>query len=145
MVRQGKKATHRCSRVEGSFSSSSKVQGPVLIPDSFGCDRKLNSGNLHKQTRRNPLGGGVCSPVENHDLVPSLSDYPKSKTYSRVSECDGRPSVQVEPSSVNRMFTASTDVQTDLPQVFYSSCRSICHSSKSQTSTVHISSSQQNA
>ena len=39
---------------------------------------------------------------------------PKSQTHSRVSECDGRPTVQVEPSSVNRMVTASAGVQTDL-------------------------------
>ena len=53
------------------------------------------------------------SPVEDHDLVPSLSDNLKSQTHSRVSECDGQPSVQVEPSAVNSMVTASTGVQTD--------------------------------
>ena len=31
-----------------------------------------------------------------------------------MSECDGRPSVQVEPSPINRMVTASAGVQTDL-------------------------------
>ena len=76
VVRQGKKATHKCSRVEGGFSCSSK-------------DQCQNCGSLHKQTGRNPLGGDVRSPVENHDLVPSLSDNPKSQTHSRVSECDG--------------------------------------------------------
>ena len=29
VVRQGKKATHKCSRAEGGFSGPSKVQGPV--------------------------------------------------------------------------------------------------------------------
>ena len=57
-----------------------------------------------------------------------------------VSECDGRPSVQVEPSAVNRMVTASTGVQTDLSKVVHPSCGSICHSSEPQTSTVRISS-----
>ena len=61
-------------------------------------------------------------------------------THSRVSECDGRPSVQVEPSAVDRMVTASTDIQTDLSKVVHPSCRSICHSSDPQTSTVHVSS-----
>ena len=73
-------------------------------------------------------------------MVPSLSHNIESQTHSRVSECDGRPSVQVEPSSVNRMVTASTGVQTDLSKVVHSSCRSICHSSEPQTSTVHVSS-----
>ena len=80
------------------------------------------------------------SPVEDHDLVPSLPDNFKSQTHSRVSECDCRPSVQVEPSVVNRMVTASIGVQTDLSKVVHPSCGSICHSSEPQTSTVHVSS-----
>ena len=62
VVRQGKKATHKCSRAEGSFSGPSKVQGPVSKPNSVGCYRQLNSSSLTKQTRRNPLGGDVRPP-----------------------------------------------------------------------------------
>ena len=80
------------------------------------------------------------SPVEDHALVPSLQDKIKSQTHSRVSECDGRPSVQVEPSPVNRMVTASAGVQTDLSQVVHSSCRSFCHSPEPQISTIRVSS-----
>ena len=82
----------------------------------------------------------MCSPVENHDLVPSLQDNIISQTHSRVSECDGQPTVQVKPSPVNRMVTASTGVQTDRSQVVHPSCRSICHSSEPQTATVRVSS-----
>ena len=78
VVRQGKGATHKCSRVEGSISGPEKVQGPVPKPNSIGCYRHLNSSSLHTLTGRNPLSGDVCSPVENHDLVPSLPDNPKS-------------------------------------------------------------------
>ena len=131
VYRQGKKATHKCSRAEGGFSGPSKVQGPVSKP---------NSSSLHKQTRRNPLGGDVRSPVEDHDLVPSLPDNIKSQTHSRVSECDGRPSVHVAPSPVNRMVTSSAGVQTDLSQVVHSSCRSFCHSPEPQSSTIRVSS-----
>ena len=140
LVRQGKKATHKCSRAEDGFSGPSKVQGPVSKPNSVGCYEQLNSSSLHKQTRRNSLGGDVRSPVEDHDLVPSLPDNLKSQTHSRVSECDGRHSVQVEPSAVNRMVTASAGVHTDLSQVVHSSCGSICHSSEPQSLTVRISS-----
>ena len=82
VVRQGQKATHKCSRAEGSIPGPSKVQGPVSKPSSTGCYGQLNSGSLHKQTRRNPLGRDVCSPVENHDLVPSLQNNNKSQTHS---------------------------------------------------------------
>ena len=58
---QGKKATHKCSRVEGGLSGPSKLQGPVSEPNSVGCNGQLNSG---KQTRRNSLSRDVHSPVE---------------------------------------------------------------------------------
>ena len=140
VVRQGKKATHKCSRAEGGFSGPSKVQGPVSKPNSVGCYRQLNSGSLHKQTSRNPLSDDVRSPVKDHDLVPSLPDNIKSQTHSRVSECDGQPAVQVKPSSVNKMVTASAGVQTDLSQVVHSSCRSFYHSPQPQSSTIRVSS-----
>ena len=56
-----------------------------------------------------------------------------------LPECDGRPPVQVQPSAVNRMVSASAGVQTDLPEVVHTSCRLICHSPEPQTSTVRIS------
>ena len=103
---------NKCSRVDGGFSGPLKVQGPVSKPKSFGCNRQLSSSGLHKQTRGNSLSRDVRSPVEDNDLVPSLPHNLKSQTHSRVSECDGQPSVQVEPSAVNRMVTVSTGVQT---------------------------------
>ena len=89
VVRPGKKATHKRSRVEGGLPGPSKLQGPVPEPDSASCNGQLNSGSLHKQTRRNSLSRDVHSPVEDHDLVSSLSHNIKSQTHSRVSECDG--------------------------------------------------------
>ena len=139
VVRCGKKATHKCSRVEGGLSGPSKLQGPVSEPISASCNGQLNSGSLHKQTRRNSLSGDVCTPVEDHDMVPSFSHNIESQTHPRVSECDGRPFVQVEPSTVNRMVAASAGVQTDLSKVVHTSCRSICHSSEPQTSTIRVS------
>ena len=139
VVRPGKKATHKRPRIEGSLPGPTKLQVPVPEPNSASCNGQLNSGSLHKQTRRNSLSRDVRSPVKDHDLVPSLSHNIESQTHSRVPECDGRPSVQVEPSAVNRMVTASAGVQTVLPKVVHTSCRLICHSSEPQTSTVRIS------
>ena len=139
VVRPGKKATHKHSGIEGSFPVPSKLQRPVPEPNNASCNGQLNSGSLHKQTRRNSLSRDVHSPVKDHDMVPSLSHSIKSQTNFRVSECDGQPSIQVEPSTVNRMVPASAGVQTDLSKVVHSSCRSICHSPEPQTSTVRIS------
>ena len=71
--------------------------------------------------------------------MPSLSHNIESQAHSRVPECDGRPSIPVKPSAVNRMVTTSARIQTDLPKVVHTSCRLICHSSEPQTSTVRIS------
>ena len=139
VVRSGKKATHKRPRIEGGLTGPSRRQGPVPEPNSASCDGQLNSGSLHQQTRRNSLSRDVCSPVEDYDLVPSLPHNIESQTHSRVPECDGRPTVQVQPSAVNRMVSASAGVQTDLPEVVHTSCRLICHSPEPETSTVRIS------
>ena len=52
---------------------------------------------------------------------------------------DGRPPVQVQPSTVDRMVTTSTGVQADLSKVVYFSCRPVCHSSEPQTPSMHVS------
>ena len=129
MIKSRKKATHKCPRIEGGLTYPSNFQGPVYERNSTCSNGQLNSGSLHKQTRKNSLSGDVRSPVEDHDMVSSLSHNIKNQTHSRVPECDGRPPVQVEPSAVNRMVTTSTGVQTDLPKVVHSSCRPICYSS----------------
>ena len=77
VVRRGKKATHNCLRVEGGLTGSSKFQGPVSEPNCASCNGQLNSGSLHKQTRRNSLSGDVRAPVEDHDMVPSPSKHYK--------------------------------------------------------------------
>ena len=102
MVRQEKNSIHKCSRVEGGFSD---------VGVGVGCNGQLNSGSLHKQTRRNPLGGDVHSPVEDHDLCHHYQITLKTRHIHRVSEYDVGPSVQVKPSSINRMVTASAGVQ----------------------------------
>ena len=73
VVRPGKKATHKCPRVEGGLPGPSKLQGPVPEPNSASCNGQLNSGSLHKQTRRNSLSRDVCSPVEDHDIPGCLN------------------------------------------------------------------------
>ena len=49
VVRWGKNATHKCSRVEGSLPGPSNLQGPVSEPNSASCNGQLNSGSLHEQ------------------------------------------------------------------------------------------------
>ena len=87
-----------------------------------------NSTLVHQQAGGNSLSRDVRSPVENHDLVPSLPYNIESQAHSRVSECDGRPPIQVQPSAVNRMVSAPSGLQANLPEVVHPSCRLIRHS-----------------
>ena len=139
VVRSGKKATHKCPGIEGGLPGPSRLQGPVPESNSVSCNGQLNSGSLHQQTGGNSLSRDVRSPVENHDLVPSLPHNIESQAHSRVPDCDSRPTVQVQPSAVNRMVSAPIGVQTDLPEVVHTSCRLICHSPEPQTPTVCVS------
>ena len=49
VVSQGKKTTHKCSRVEGGLIGPSKFQGSVSEPNCASCNGQLNSGSLHKR------------------------------------------------------------------------------------------------
>ena len=89
VVSPGKKPSHKRPRIERCLSGPETLQRPVSGPNSASCDGQLNCGCLHKQTRGNTLSGDVCSPVENHDLVPSFSHHIESQAHSRVPECDG--------------------------------------------------------
>ena len=139
VVSPGKRPSHKRPRIKSCLSGPETLQRPVSGPNSASCNGQLNCGSLHKQTRGNTLSGDVCTPVENHDLVPSFSHHIESQAHSRVSECDGRPTFQVESGTVDRMVTTSTGVQTDLPKVVHSPRGPICHSSEPQASTVRVS------
>ena len=139
VVRAGKKATHKCPGIEGGLPGPSRLQGPVPESNSVSCDGQLNSGSLHQQARGNSLSRDVRSPVENHDLVPSLPYNIESQAHSRVSECDGRPPIQVQPSAVNRMVPAPSGLQANLPKVVHPSCRLIRYSPESQTPSICVS------
>ena len=50
MVRTGKKATHKCSRIEGGLTGPLSVKGPVSEPNSVSCHGQLNSSTyINKQ------------------------------------------------------------------------------------------------
>ena len=139
VVSPGKRASHKRPRIKSCLSGPETLQRPMSGPNSASCDGQLNCGGLHKQTRGNTLSRDVSTPGENHDLVPSFSHHIESQAHSRVSECDGRPTFQVESGRVDRMVTTSTGVQTDLPKVVHSPRGPIRHLSEPQASTVRVS------
>ena len=118
-----------------NFKDLCQDQTVLVATDNSTVVAYINKqGGTHSHSLRD-----VRSPVEDHDLVPPLSHNIKCQTHSGVSECDGRPPIQVQPSAVDRMVTASTGVQTDLPEVVHSSCEPVCHSSEPQTPSLRVS------
>ena len=88
-----------------------------MMEKSCKCDEGSRSSSTVSNSLQTPQMKAFL--LEDHNLVPSLPDNPKSQTHSRVPECDGQPPVQVEPSPDNRMVTASTGIQTDLSTVVH--------------------------
>ena len=114
MVRPGKKATHKHPRVEGGLPGPSIFQGPVPEPNSTSCNGQLNSGSLHKQTRRNSVSKDVRSPVEDHDMVSSLSHNIKS----HIPGC-----LNVLADLLSRSNQVQTKKWSLHPQVFKQICQ----------------------
>ena len=81
VFRHGKKATHKCFRVDGGFFGPSKFQGPVSKLTSAATENSTVVAYINKQGGTHP---DECSPVENHDLVLSLPDNLKSQTFQGV-------------------------------------------------------------
>ena len=127
-----------CKRDERRRPSSERPQYPTLyrrLKRRLGSSirSKFNKGSVvrsgKKATHKRPrVEGGLTGPSNI-----------ESQTHSRVSECDSQHPVQVQPSTVDRMVTASTGVQTNLSKVVHSSCRPVCHSSEPQTPSIRVS------
>ena len=118
VVRPVKKATHKRPRVEGGLTGPSKFQGPVPGPNSSSCNGQLDSGSLHKQTRRNSLSRDVRSPVEDHDLGPPLSHNIKGQTPRHIPGC-----LNVTADLLSRSNQVQSTEWSLHPQVFKQICQ----------------------
>ena len=89
-------------------------------PNGVGCNGQLNSSSLHQQTRKNPLGRDVCSPVEDHDLCHRYQITLKPDTFTRclnvmadlLSRSNPVQSTEWSPDStdLSKWFTPHVDL-----------------------------------
>ena len=129
MVKTGKKASTIVLELKAAFWP---FQEPVSEPNSTCGNGQLNRGSL-KQTRRNSLSGDGHAPVEDHDMVSSLSHNKKAR---HIPGC-----LNVIANLLSRSnYVQSTEwsLHPQVPQMFLPSCKSICHSLEPQASTVHV-------
>ena len=79
---------------------------------------------------------------DNHyELPPQIQNHTVYRTYSRVSQCNFRLSVEINLDTVNRVVTARLSVQETLSNIGHPTGGPVCHMSKAQTSAVCILSS----
>ena len=135
VVRQGKKATHKRSRVEGGLSSPSKFQiqcqnQTVLVA----TDNSTVVAYINKQ-------GGTHSAEMCVLLWKIMTWCHHYEITLKARQIPGCLNVMADLlSRSNRMVTTSAGVPSDLPKVVHASCRPIWHSSEPQASTVCVSS-----
>ena len=118
VVRRGKKATHKCSRVEGGLTSPLKLQGPVSEPNCASCNRQLNSGSLHKQTRRNSILWKIMTWCHRYHItlkarhIPGclnvMADLLSRSNQVQSTECSLHP--QVFKQICQKWFTPHVDL-----------------------------------
>ena len=134
VVRPGKKATHKRPRVEGGLTGPSKLQDQyqdqtvLVATDNSTVVAYINKqGGTHSE---------MCALLWK--IMTWCHHYHITLKARHIPGCDGRPPIQVQPSAVDIMVTASTGVQTDLPEVVHSSCGPVCHSSEPQTPSLCV-------
>ena len=129
VVRSGKKATHKRSRIEGGFTGPSKLQEPVPEPNSVSCNGQLNSGSLHQQTRRN--SAEMCTLLWN--IMTWCHHYHITLKARHIPGC-----LNVMADLLSRSNQVQSTEWSLHPQVFkqicqkWFTCRPICHSSEPQ-------------
>ena len=94
----------------GTVVRQKKFQRSSVKPNNVGCNGQLNSGSPHQQTRKNPLGGDVCSLVEDHDLCHHYQITLKPDTFTG--------SQNVMASLLSRSNPVQSTEWSPHPQVF---------------------------
>ena len=139
LVKQGSSASHQCTGAK-SCSSGPKGSSRALIGSkSAHLFRQQYSSILSEQRRRHTFHRNVYSYLENSGIHKFQKDPDKSKTRTWIPKCDSRLPITKGQGHTNRVVPSSTDIQPYLQSLAHTNGRSVCNSSKSQTSNLYIS------
>ena len=100
-----KRTTHKCSRVEGGFSGSSKVQGPVskqivaVAADNLTVAAYINRQGGTHSGKMCALLWKIMTWCHHYKITLRARHLPKPPPL--VSKCDDRPSVQSTECSLH--------------------------------------------
>ena len=139
LVKQGSPAPHQCIGAKSCSSSPKGLSGTLTRSNSAHLFRQQHSNILSKQRRRHTFHRNVCSYLENSCIHKFQKNPDKGKTRTWIPKCHSRLSITKGQGHTDGVVTSPTDIQPNLQSLAHTNGRSICNSSKLQTSNLCIS------
>ena len=134
-------SSYQCPRVKGSLSGLKKLSKHNSKQKNSDSNRQRHCGQLFEQTGGNTLMGHVSPGLAHLGLLQSLKHTHKSQTYSGLSQCHSRQSLQEGQNNTDRVVSSSSNIHSNLQSLAHTNGRHVCHQNESQTSTLCLTSS----
>ena len=139
LVKQGGSASHQRIGAESCSSGPKGVSGALTRSKRAHLFRQQYSSILSEQRRRHTFHRNVCSYLENSCIHKFQKNPDKGKTRTWIPKCHSRLSITKGQGHTDGVVTSPTDIQPNLQSLAHTNGRSICNSSKLQTSNLCIS------
>ena len=139
LVKQGGSASHQRIGAESCSSGPKGVSGALARSKRAHLFRQQYSSILSEQRRRHTFHRNVCSYLENSCIHKFQKNPDKGKTRTWIPKCHSRLSITKGQGHTDGVVTSPTDIQPNLQSLAHTNGRSICNSSKLQTSNLCIS------
>ena len=104
-------------------------------------NRQRHCGQLSEQRRGNTFMGHVSPCLAHPGLLESPEHAHKSQTYSGLSQCHSRQSLQEGQNNTDRVVSSSSNIHSNLQSLAHTNGGHVCHQNESQTSTLCLTSS----
>ena len=124
---------------ESCSSGPKGVSGALARSKRAHLFRQQYSSILSEQRRRHTFHRNVCSYLENSCIHKFQKNPDKGKTRTWIPKCHSRLSITKGQGHTDGVVTSPTDIQPNLQSLAHTNGRSICNSSKLQTSNLCIS------
>ena len=104
------------------------LQHWALGPPAHDCYGQFDSSFVYQQARRDPFPHLATFDSRASPLVRGSEHHSPSKTYSRLSERDSRPSISSESANTNRVVPSPQNPETYLQGLGDTRSRHVCNS-----------------
>ena len=132
---------YRCLKCRSGRSGSAILQDRLQEQSTPHRLRQHLSGCLHQQTGQHKISRTLWSNVKNSQMVPSKQCHIHSKTCTRLTQHDGKWSLQEEPDPINRVVPVSTKLQKNFQTLGESPGEPFNNQPEEETSSLCLSNS----